>query len=273
VRLSFSASEVSHIAGDYAYNELGWRNAVTFAWDRAWGHESAGGFQRGFEAAGGKVIQKIWPPAGTVDFGPYVANLNSEADGLFDCITGAATVRFMQALKDTGHDWKVIGTGPAFDETFFKALGDLALGAYSVYPYSGALDTPENKDYQERARKLGYAKPGENPPAFFSVCYTSARWITEAIKAIDGNVEDAEAFLKALRSLKFASIRGPLTLDKYGHPIQNVYVRQVEKVDGSYQNTVIKTYPQAGQFFKFDPEEQLKSPPYSRDYPPCKYCK
>ncbi len=32
---------------------------------------SVGGFQKAFEDCGGKVIQKIWPPLGTKDFGPY----------------------------------------------------------------------------------------------------------------------------------------------------------------------------------------------------------
>jgi branched-chain amino acid transport system substrate-binding protein len=269
-RLSFSASEVSYITGDYAYKELGWRKAITFAWDRAWGHESAGGFHRAFEAAGGQVIQKIWPPAGTVDFGPYVANLAKEADGIFDCITGGATIRFLKALKDTGREWKVIGTGPVTDETFFKGLKDLGLGVYTVFPYSAALDNPKNKEYQARGRKI---LKGQNPPSYFSICYTSARWIVETIKAMNGDIEDKDLFIKTLRSLELDTIRGPLKLDKYGHPIQNQYVRKVEKVNGVYQNTIVKTYPMATQFFTFDPEVVLNQPGYSRDYPPCKYCK
>ena len=269
-RLSFSASEMSHIAGDYAYKELGWRKAVTFAWDRAWGHESAGGFHKAFEAAGGQVIQKIWPPAGTVDFGPYVANLNREADGLFDCVTGAATIRFMRALKDTGRSWKIIGPGPITDETFFKGMGDLGLGVYTVFPYSAALDTPANRAYQERGRTL---LKGENPPSYYSICYSSAKWITEAIKAVNGKVENTDAFLKAMRSLQVDTIRGPIKLDPYGHPIQNMYVRRVDKVNGKLQNAVVKTYPNVTQFFTFDPEKQLQQPAYSRDYPPCKNCK
>ena len=269
-RLSFSASEMSHIAGDFAYKELGWRKAVTFAWDRAWGHESAGGFHRAFEDAGGKVIQKIWPPAGTMDFGPYVANLNREADGLFDCITGGASIRFLRALRDTGRKWQVIGPGMITDETFFKALGDVGVGVYSVFPYCVTLKTPENIEFQERASKL--LKKGEVAPGFFSICYTAARFIIQTIDAIDGNVEDTDRFLEALRSLELKSIRGPLRLDEYGHPIQNQYVRRVDKVNGTYQNTVIKTYPMVTQFFKFVPEEQLKQPPYTRDYPPCKFC-
>jgi branched-chain amino acid transport system substrate-binding protein len=270
MRLSHSASEMSHVAGDYAYKELGWRKAVTVAWDRAWGHESAGGFHRAFEAAGGKVIQKIWPPPGSMDFGPFLANLDRDADGLFDCVTGGASIRFLRALRDTGHKWQVIGPGMITDETFFKALGDVGVGVYSVYPYSTALKTSENIKFQERGRKL---LKGDDPPSSFSICYTAARFIIQAIESINGNVEDTDLFLKTLRSLQLDSIRGPLKLDEYGHPIQNQYVRRVDKINGSYQNTIIKTYPMVTQFFTFDPKEQLKQPTYSRDYPPCKHCK
>ena len=44
---------------------------------------SAGGFQRAFEACGGKIIQKIWPPLGTKDFGPYIPTLKADADAIF----------------------------------------------------------------------------------------------------------------------------------------------------------------------------------------------
>ena len=81
------------------------------------------------------------------------------------------------------------------------------------------------------------------------------------------------AFLAALKKVEIAdSPRGPLTLDKYGNPIQNIYVRKVEKVGGKLQNTVIHTFPAVSQFWKYSPEEYLKTPLYSRDYPPCKHC-
>jgi branched-chain amino acid transport system substrate-binding protein len=41
-------------------------------------------------------------------------------------------------------------------------------------------------------------------------------------------------------------------------------------VGGQLQNTVIHTYPNVSQFWKFNPEEFLKQPVYSREYPPLK---
>ena len=59
-------------------------------------------------------------------------------------------------------------------------------------------------------------------------------------------------------------------LDDYGNPVQNVYVRKVERVRGELQNTVIHTIPNVSQFWKYKPEEYLKQPLYSRDYSPGK---
>ncbi len=95
----------------------------------------------------------------------------------------------------------------------------------------------------------------------------------EAAKAIDGKVEDREAFLGALRKVDIKDTpRGPVTIDRFGNPVQNIYVRKVERVGGKLQNTVIHTFPAVGQFWKYNPEEYLKLPVYSRNYPPCRYC-
>ena len=32
------------------------------------------------------------------------------------------------------------------------------------------------------------------------------------------------------------------------------------------------TYPAVSQFWKLNPEEFLKQPVYSRDFPPCRHC-
>ncbi len=67
--------------------------------------------------------------------------------------------------------------------------------------------------------------------------------------------------------------RGPVKLDAAGNPIQNVYIRKVERnKDGELQNTVIVTIPAVSQFWKYGPEEFLKQPVYSRDFPPCRAC-
>ena len=66
--------------------------------------------------------------------------------------------------------------------------------------------------------------------------------------------------------------RGPLSVDAYGNPVQTIYIRKVERVGGKLQNTVIATFPAVSQFYKYKPEDFLRQPLYTRDYPPCKGC-
>jgi branched-chain amino acid transport system substrate-binding protein len=99
------------------------------------------------------------------------------------------------------------------------------------------------------------------------------RWIGEAVKAINGKVEDRPGLLAALRKVEIKdTARGPLAVDAHGNPVQNIYVRKVERVGGRLQNTVIATIPALSQFWKYRPDDYPKQPLYSRDSPPCKAC-
>ena len=54
---------------------------------------------------------------------------------------------------------------------------------------------------------------------------------------------------------------------------RGAYIRKVERVRGKLQHSVIATYPNVSQFWKYKPEEFLKIPLYTRDYPPCRSCR
>ncbi len=270
-RVTFTGCQLGHVAGDYAYNKLGWRKVVNVAMDYAWGWETIAGFQRVFEELGGKVIQKVWTPVTTMDFGPYAVSLNKDADGIFEVVTGAASIRFINALRDSGlmDKWKVFAPGTAVDETLLPAIGDNGLGVLSVFPWSWALNLPANEQFKEKARK----SLKREATGTMAMNYTGAEWIVRAINAVGGDMDNKEKFMQAVRAIEIKdSIRGPLKLDKYGMVVDDIYIRRVEKMGGMLQNAVVEKYPQVSQFWKYDPETYMKAPPYGRDNPPCKYC-
>jgi branched-chain amino acid transport system substrate-binding protein len=49
-----------------------------------------------------------------------------------------------------------------------------------------------------------------------------------------------------------------------------VYIRRVARKQGRLVNEVVYTYPNVSQFWTYKPDEYLKNPPYTRDYPPAK---
>jgi branched-chain amino acid transport system substrate-binding protein len=157
----------------------------------------------------------------------------------------------------------------ATDESFLQQIGKIVEGVMSVNAWSPALDTPESASFVVKAMKMT-GRPVTTP---MMDAYVGGKWALKAIEKVNGKVEDKAAFMKALRSVKLASTpHGPLSLDKYGCPVQNMYVRKVEKKGDKYQNSVIYTYKGVSQFWKYDPEKYLKEPPYGKNFPPCKHC-
>ena len=152
IRISFTACQLGHVAGDYAYRKLGWRRVAILGWEHAFGQEVIGSFQKVFEDAGGKVIQRIYTPLTTLDFSPYVASLKQDADGLFEVITVSPSMRFLKSLRSTGlmDKWKVLTIGSATDESFLQELGDTGLGVLCADTYSAVIQTPENIKFRKR---------------------------------------------------------------------------------------------------------------------------
>jgi len=272
IRTGWASSQPSHPFGEYAARTLGYRRVAVVASDYAFGWEVVGGFQRTFEESGGQVIQKLWAPLGVMDLAPYIAKIRRDADAVLTMIAGASTLQFLKQYEEAGLKAKIplIGGGPAVDEALLPSMGDEALGVITPLIYSGALDTPANRRFVKEYR----ARFGKVPSYFSETNYTSGRWINEAVKALGGNVEDREKLLAALRKVEIADApRGPVRLDTYGNPIQNVYFRKVERNrEGELQNTVIVTIPAVSQFWKYNPDDFLRQPVYSRDVPPCRHC-
>jgi branched-chain amino acid transport system substrate-binding protein len=271
VRNGWTSSQPSHPFGEYAARTLGYKRIVTIAIDYAFGWEVVGGFQKTFEENGGQIVQKLWPPLGTTDFAPYLSQIRKDADAVFALMVAASSLRFPKQYETAGLKARMplLGGGTTFDEFVLPSLGDEAIGGMSPLIYSAAIDTPVNRKFVKDYR----AKYGKVPSYYSETCYTTGRWINEAARAVRGKVEDREAFLVALRKVEIPDApRGPIKLDAHGNPVQNIYIRKVEKRDGELWNTVVQTYPAVSQFWKYKPEEFLKQPVYDRNFPPCKFC-
>src|SRR5438105_4408556 len=271
IRTGFSAGGNMHPFGEYAAKTLGYRKIAMIGLDYALGWETVGGFHKSFEDNGGQVIQKLWVPLNVQDYAPYLSQVRRDADAVFVNGLGRWTLLFAKQWADSGLRGKIplIANGTYTDEHVLPQLGDESLGVITAHHYSAALETPANQKF-----RAAYEKAYQRTPGFYGEnCYTGARMLNEAVRAIRGNVEDRAALIAALRQVKITDApRGPVEMDAYGNPTQNIYVRKVERVGGKLQNTVVHTYPHVSQFWKYSPEEFLKQPVYSRDFPPCKSC-
>jgi branched-chain amino acid transport system substrate-binding protein len=263
VRTGWTGSQPNHAFGEYAYRTLGLRRVATIALDYAFGWESVGGFERTFVEQGGRVTKKIWVPVSVHDFAPYLAQVGRDVDAVYALVLGRSALQFMRQYQEFGLKGRVplIGGGTTTDEHVLPFMGDEAIGTVTALHYSAALDTPANKAFASAYR----ARFKKVPSYYSESMYTGGKWLISAIDAIGGNVEDRASLVEALRRVKPSGLpRGPVELDAYGNPVENVYVRRVERVNGELQNTVIETFPRVSQFWTYDPAAYLKEPLYVR---------
>jgi len=267
VRTAVSSSQIGHPFGEYLYKELGLRNVTFIGQDYTFGHEVTLGAIETFKALGGKVARLIWNPIGTKDYGTTISSIPADTDGVAVTIVGADRIRLFEDWFSFGMDkkHKIFGTY-WLQEDMLPQLDDRAVGLISnSLHYLSGIDTPENKAFVD-----AYATKYKRLPSWFAEsAYTAGLWTKAAIDQINGNVEDREAFLKAMRSVQVKAPRGPLKLDAYDNPIQNVYVGKVQKVKHAVlgdvlMNVPVKTYEGVSQFWTWTPEDFLKKGPYKR---------
>jgi len=264
VRAVGTSAQPNQPLGEYAAKTLKYKRVATIGDDFAFGHETTAGFQRTFEDNGGKVVQKQWAPLNVADYGSYVAGIKPDVDAVYASFAGANGLRFLRQYAEYGLKVPVLGNMTTVDEGVLKNMGDEALGVVSSGWYSAAIDTPANKKFVQAVRAAYGADPG-----YYTVgAYTAAMFLDLALQKVKGKIEDKDAFMKALRSIDIPdSFRGPIKIDDHGNPVMTVYIRKVERKEGRLQNTVIQTYPNVSQFWKYDPKTFLSQPVYSREYP------
>ena len=102
LRATSTSAQCSYPMGDYAAKELKYKRVAMIADDIAYGHELNAGFQRAFEDAGGKVVQKLWPPLNAPDYGTYIAQLKTNVDAIFIGFAGSNGFKFLRQYKEYG---------------------------------------------------------------------------------------------------------------------------------------------------------------------------
>ena len=273
IRTSWSSSQPHHPLGQWACDQ-GYKKVVTIAADYAFGYEVVGGFQKAFEDCGGKIVQKIWPPLGAKDFGPFIPTIKEDADAVLSLMVGPMPAQFIKQMRGAGFKKPILGGGTSYDEFVLPFMGDEAVGDVSALHYSAALDTPKNIAFVKAYR----AKFGKVPSYYSENNYTTAQWLDEALQKAGGKWPGPEELIKLMVSIKLDAVRGPVSFDDMRNPIQNIYIKKVEKKKmfgyekDELWNTVIKTYPNVSQFWTYGKDKFLAQPVYDKSFPPRKFC-
>jgi len=266
LRPSATSAQAMHPMADFAAKELKLKRIVTISEDFAFGHEQMGGFQQTFELAGGKIVNKIWPPLVTPDYTPFVAQIG-DCDGVCQGFAGSNPLRFLKTYAAAGLKFPVVTGETGGDDALLRSFGDEALGLYSSCPYTLDLNTDSNKRFVAAMQK----DYGVDPGFYAAGLYVAAATVAAGLEKTNGKSEDKDAFVKALRSVELKdSPRGPIKYDHFGNVVGDFYIRHLEKVNGKLVNKTVKTYKNISQFWTYDEKKFLEAPVYSRNYPPLK---
>jgi branched-chain amino acid transport system substrate-binding protein len=250
-RITYADGQMELPMGQYAYEKLGHRKMVLMGPDYAGSTGKLWAFRQGFVKAGGEITEIILWPLGTMDVAPYLARIKSGADGIFYFEPGDVSIlRFFSSYFEMGYNRKGIGlTGHWImtDEALggVPAFGKKLVGVVTGGFTSPHYDTPENKHLNQLYYKQYGTKEviNDNVP----MGYDAMRFILKALESIQGNVEDREAFLKAMHATEINGVTGRMSLDKNGNVIRNVLIRKIELVGGKAQNVVVDVIPQVYQ--------------------------
>lgn len=262
VRPGWTGAQPMFAFGEYVAQQ-GWTDIVMVGEDYAFPHNQLGGFLKTFCRAGGEQVTKIYHPLGQDDFASIIATM-PDADAVLYNGSGSDAAAFFNQYQQFGmlDRMPLLGGSNFYLPGMLRQMGEGALGGLSALQYTDVLDTPENNAFVSAFEE----KYGKAPSAPAEHGYVAMHQVMDAIAA--AGVQDRDAFVEALRAFEMDAPRGPISIDDYGNVVQNIYINEVQRVDGELKNVPIQTFEAVSQFGPFDPEGYMADPRDSADFPP-----
>jgi branched-chain amino acid transport system substrate-binding protein len=266
--------------GEIAYKKLGWRTAAIVVDDYSFGWTSAAGIIADFCAIGGRIVARVFPPLGTLDYAIYVRELPppNRVDGYFWVVGGTGTGPALQAFEQRfGPVTPTQHSGNVFFAFLFPETGIRDFPGITrrlVGAYAGGIGTaPGLRTRQARAYEATIERWHPDLPAAVGYVYNyyNAAWATiRGLRASGGKVGPAllRAMPKTSKSGYEASDGGLVQLDQNRQAIQDQHpLRAVQGRDGKVTLRVIGMVPNVDQ--SFGGVFTRTGPAPSRTYPRC----
>ncbi len=255
-RFNTDGAQFSAGLGEYAYNELGWRNAAVIGDDYSFPYTSLAGFIAEFCSVGGKVTKRVWPPLGEKDYSSFISQIPEDVDGLYVGVGGSGLISFIKQYEqqrgkiDTK---KIMGNVFWPDPLVLKEVGDRLEGGVTAGPTSGDSTDPAAESY---VNEIKAAYPEIAPLAssvFVYHYYIGMEGLLLALEQVDGDISGGQkALQEALNDVEFDAAYGPIALDENRSAISSNYVQQVvpdTNGDGVQDVKTIREIPDTDQAF------------------------
>ncbi len=233
--VSWQNEDVPMAMGAFA-NQQRYKRVAMIAPNYPGGRESLQGFKRKYT---GEIVDEVYTKMGQLDYSAEIANLkNAKPDAVFYFLPGGMGINFVKQYNASGLQKTAPLLTPGFtaDTENIAALGKDLVGTYNSSQWAHDLQNEANKKFVKAYQE----EYGRLPSMYSSQGYDAAMLIDGAVRQVNGNIEDHDAFLKALRDAKFESVRGQFQFNNNQYPIHDIYMRQVvEDAQGNIKNKLV----------------------------------
>jgi branched-chain amino acid transport system substrate-binding protein len=220
---SWENGQQAEVVGKYAMDK-GIKRIVTIAPNYQAGKDFVAGFKRYYTQP---TVNELWPALSTQDFSAEIAQIAAaNPDAVFAFLPGGLGINFVKQWNQAGMRGKIpLLTSSTTDGIGLPAMGDAALGVISGTfwgpDFANAANQRFVKEFEARHKRI--------PSQYAAQSYDAAQLLDAAIARVGGKVDDKKAFLQALRTAKFESVRGNFQFNTNQFPIQDLHIFEAVK--------------------------------------------
>ena len=242
-RTSFSNSQPTLALGQAMIAD-GRKKAVWITWKYAAGDEAFEGFKESYTKAGGTIVKELGLPFPQVEFQALLTEIAAlKPDAVACFFAGGGAAKFIRDYAAAGLKDKIPLYGSGFlTEGVLEAAGPAAEGIVTTMHYADSLDTPRNREF-----RLAYAKAYRMQPDVYAVQgYDTGLLLVQGANAVKGDLSNKAPLYKAMEGAVIDSPRGKWTMSKSHNPVQDIYLRRVEKGDNKVIGVAAKALADSG---------------------------
>jgi branched-chain amino acid transport system substrate-binding protein len=199
-------------AAEYVARNKGWKKIVPLAYDYEWGHTTVKAFAAHLKKLRPDVeITELVPvKLGETNLTSYItAVLAQKPDAVFGAIFGGGLVNLVKQGKSFGFFQQtnlVTLTTVDFLQSMGADMPDRGMSGFSRAPFYALLGNPKAKAFAD-AYKARYDK---DPDDWAMLAYDGLMFYAAAVR--QAKSAGADAVMKAVTSIKYAGLRGTMTV-------------------------------------------------------------
>ncbi|MBC9179822.1 ABC transporter substrate-binding protein [Pseudoroseomonas ludipueritiae] len=226
-----------HEAAGQAARNLGYKKVFVLAPNYQAGKDAITGFKRKYALP---VAGEIYTRLDQTDYAAEMAQIRAaQPDAIYQFHPGGLGIAFLKQYVQAGLSQSIpmVLSSPSMDYNTMTAVGEAALGITVTAHWNSDFDNAANRGFLAAFQ----AKYNRMPTYYAEQGYDTALAIGAALRGTKGQVEDTEAFRKAMMPAKFESPRGKFAFGPNQHPVCDWFMLKVQK--GSDGKLALVTQP------------------------------